>query len=191
MTAPSFSWQPVDGSGPAGFGCGMSHHVAGLLDESARRLSHEELRVAETLAGEGHVVKSLRERNHGGREADLEVCGGKVEIKSFQSAEFRDGSPSATSVANKLMDAVGQGDAVVLHGYGSGLTEETVRRGMVRVARHRPELAPSQVRVLGDGFDLSWSKGPVRDAARQARMPPAERQAQPRSRRGPEVGLAR
>ena len=52
---------------------GHSHSGRGGLDESARRLGHEELAVATTLADEGHDVVSLRDGFGRGPIVDLAV----------------------------------------------------------------------------------------------------------------------
>lgn len=139
-----------------------SHHMRqpGLLDERARRLSHEELAVADLLTAEGHRVNSLSESSRGGRRPDLEVCGALVEVKSFLPIEERGRPPSPQSVFNKLVNAAGQAEAVVLWGRGSGLTEATVRSGLARLAADRRALSPTAVRAVGDGFDLSWVRRP-------------------------------
>lgn len=160
---------------PAGAGCHGIHPArGGQLDESARRLSHEEYAVAQLLAAEGHEVRSLAESRVGGRRPDLEACGRGVEVKSFLAVAERGGRPpSPQSVYNKLVDAAGQADSVVIVGYGSGLTESTVRRGMARYAgdRHAPPLR--SVRAVGDGFDLSWARRPERTlGAAPDRQPP-------------------
>jgi hypothetical protein len=136
--------------------------------------------VARRLADEGHDVRSLRESRGGGRRPDLAVCGTAVEVKSFASAADRPGSPPTDrSVYNKLVDASGQAPHVVLTGYGSGLTEATVRRGLARFTRSGPSAALTSVAALGDGFDLAWTRSPV-----------SERRPVPgRSRPAPAIGL--
>lgn len=140
--------------------CHGLHQGGGRLDESARRLSHEELAVAELLASEGHQVRSLPESRHGGRKADLDVCGSPVEVKSYLSLSDRRGAPSPQSVFNKLLDAAGQANSVVLVGKGSGLTPQTVRRGMSLLAESGRAPTVSSVRAVGDGFDMSWIRRP-------------------------------
>lgn len=122
--------------------------------------------MAETLAAEGHHVCSLPELRRAGRQPDLEVCGIGVEIKSFDPLALRSGRPpSPRAVCNKLLDASGQAMSVVLSGYGSGLTEETVRRGLARLTYLRPDAKLRRVRAMGDGFDISWERAPVRVVA--------------------------
>ena len=144
------------------FDCGHAHRPGeGRLDEAARRLSHEELAVAELLAAEGHDVRSRSEFSRGGRHPDLTVCGSEVEVKSFAPLAERRREPSPQSVFNKLIDAAGQAPHVVLVAGTSGLTSSTVRRGLARYwgdSGAAPALA--SVRVLGDGYDLAWSRRP-------------------------------
>lgn len=148
-------WEPTSGQ----FLCGHSDRDGprGWLDETARRLSHEEHYVADTLATEGHGVRSLAESRRGGRRADLEVCGRSVEVKSWLPLPERGGrAPTPQSVFNKLVDAAGQAEVVVLYARGSGLTPGTARRGMALYASTAPPGRLSAVRVIGDGFDLGW-----------------------------------
>jgi len=141
----------------------------GALDETARRLSHEELHVARVLAGEGHDVRSLPESRGRGRTADLEVCGSAVEVKSWLPLEERRGiAPTPISVVNKLISAEGQSAAVVLSAVGSGLTHEAASAGVARYATMRRSCSIAAVRVLGDGFDLSWERSPVAELLRPA-----------------------
>lgn len=136
-------------------------HGAGVgsLDESARRLSHEELRVARTFVAEGHTVKSIPERPGRGRSADLDVCGRPVEVKSWLSLADRQGvTPSRRSVLNKLISAEGQSGFVVLVANGSGLSPADAVSGLAQYASQRPWSSVRTVRLIGDGFDLSWQR---------------------------------
>lgn len=127
------------------------------VDERARRLSHEELAVAVLLAGEGHRVVSLAERRGSGPVADLEVCGRPVEVKSFLALPDRDGRPpTERSVCNKLLGARAQAPTVILNARASGLTERTARAGVAEFAGRGRVGRIQGIRVVGDGFDLSW-----------------------------------
>lgn len=176
------SWMPTaPGSGWPG--CGASHQAGagGSVDEQARRLSHEEFRVARLLAADGHRVRSLPESRTGGRRPDLEVCGSGVEVKSFLPLAERGRPPTPQSVFNKLMNAAGQADSVFLYGAGSGLTPRTVRAGLARLAADGRAPRLSAVRAVGDGFDLAWARGPGiarRLSSQLQRRPP-----------GPQLGL--
>jgi len=146
------TWYPaVAGATP--YGCtGVHGATNGTLDESARRLSHEELDVASILAREGHDVRSVAESRHGGRQADLSVCGSPVEIKSFAPIDERQRAPGSRSVFNKLTDAAGQAPHVILNGSRSGLTAGSVRAGLAAyAAAHAPERSLRSVRALGAG----------------------------------------
>lgn len=193
MTAVARSWpsaEPQPAGTPSGrvapfvpvrdalVSCGTPHRD-GSLDESARRLSHEELRVAERLASEGHAVRSLPEGRQRGRTADLEVCGVPVEVKSWLSlADRQGGAPGWRSVVNTLIAAEGQSRFVVLSAAGSGLTASDAATGIARYAAGRPKSPISTVRAIGDGFDLSWGRVPV-----------VERTALPSCRRGLGAGM--
>jgi hypothetical protein len=155
-SSPRRVWLPAV---TASIGCDRTHERgAGRFDETARRLSHEELFVAQVLASEGHDVTALAERRHGGSTADLLVCGRPLEVKSWLSQEERGGSPRRSSVVNKLLHAEAQAPAVVLNARGSGLTAVVAVAGMADYARLRRPTALSGVRVLGDGFDLAWAQ---------------------------------
>jgi hypothetical protein len=93
--------------------------------------------------------------------ADLDACGVAVEVKSWLSLAERDGrAPTPRSILNKLIDAGRQASTVVLNGYGTGLTAGSARRGMALYSA-RPGTGPlTSVRVLGDGFDLAWTRRP-------------------------------
>lgn len=152
-------WRPDLASPPI---CGQEHGAgAGAVDERARRLSHEELAVAGRLASEGHHVRSLPEGRGPGRVADLEACGVAVEVKSWLPLTERDGrAPSPRSILNKLVQAGRQAPTVVLNGYGTGLTVEAARLGMALYSARPDAGLLGAVRVLGDGFDLAWTRRP-------------------------------
>ena len=162
----------------------------GSLDESARRLTHEELAVGRQLASEGHRVSSMPEWPWLGPMADLDVCGQPVEVKSFLALPERPGGPpTAASVCNKLLRASRQADVAVLWCGGSGLSPKQAREGMNLFAAKNGWERMSSVRVLGDGFDLSWeapSLSPERRRFLGGRQPaPAERSPEPPRRESP------
>jgi hypothetical protein len=167
VTAP---WSCHHGGGP------------GSYDESARRASHEELAVARALVADGHEVRTLAETRQA-RQADLEACGVPVEVKSFLSLADRQGRPPrSVSVANKLLDAAGQGALAVVWGCGSGLSEADARSGYrlyQATARARGMAPEMPARLIGDGFDISPQVTPPRrewaPAARSARRPAGPR----------------
>ena len=146
------------------------HGTTGSLDESQRRASHEELAVAQILAAEGHQVRTVAERK-GARTPDLIACGTSVEVKAFQTLEQRSGRPpSARSVANKILDARGQGALAVVRGGDSGLTKAAARAGYAMFCEHAAEKGLGRlraVRVIGKDFDMSF--GAVADV-RQLRQ---------------------
>jgi hypothetical protein len=151
-------WRTVLATPPL---CGEDHRrQRGAIDERARRLSHEEMAVADRLASEGHHVRSLPDGRGRGRMADLDACGVAVEVKSWLSLAERAGrAPSPRSILNKLVDGGRQASTVVLNGYGTGLTAGAARRGMALYSA-RPATGLTSVRILGDGFDLAWTRQP-------------------------------
>ena len=166
--ARSQLWRPT----PALLGCSHPSTGPGSLDESARRLSHSELAVALQLVAEGHVVRSLDERRGTGPVADMLACTEPVEVKSFLPGLGR--VPGALSVYNKLVSAKRQSANVVLWARHSGLSENAASSGVALFAQrpwNRGRI--DRVRIVGDGFDLTWS-GSAR-LARRAMPTPGER----------------
>ena len=152
----------------------------GSFDETARRASHEELATAKVLVAEGHSVRTVQERK-GARTPDLMACGISVEVKAFQSLEQRGGrSPRPEHVANKMLDARGQGAVAVIWAGTSGLTRATAEAGygLFRERAREEGLGRIRaVRVMGDGFDLSFR--PVAEISAARRGPVPGRQPRP------------
>lgn len=175
MTAPppAPAAAPDGRGGDRGSGILACAHGAGggSLDESARRLSHQELAVAQVLVAEGHAVRSLPEWPWSGPTADLEACGRRVEVKSFVALADhpKRALPTAESVCNKLIDAARQGDVALIWGCGSGLSAGRARAGVAMFSAKGGGRRVDAVRILGDGFDLSWS-GPELAARAPGRM---------------------
>lgn len=159
--------------------CAPGVHASGptVIDDLARRLTHEERAIAELLAAEGHRVVSVPHQRGGGRTPDLEVCGQLVEIKSFDTLPKRlNRPPTAWHVWNKLLDAEGQAPTVILHARASGLSEKDAHEGVAEYAGKKPVGSVRGVRVVGDGFDLAWSLRLVRDVGLVAvPVPPSGR----------------
>jgi hypothetical protein len=141
------------------------HSGPGSFDETARRVGHAELAVAELLAKEGHHVRSLPEGRGPGRTADFLACGTLVEAKSFVTVAEREGRlPSAESVANKMLNARGQGAVAVIWAVGSGLSEAVARSGYLMFCQRAMSEGLGRlrsVRVVGEGFDVRFE--PVAD----------------------------
>lgn len=149
--------------GPAVWHC---RHTSGpgSYDETLRRASHEELAVARLLTASGHEVRTVPE-GRGGRSPDLMACGVTVEVKSFRSLAERGGrAPSATAVANKLLDARSQGAVAVLWGPTSGLDEATARAGFDLLCQRTLARGPGrlrQARMVGANFDTTFALVPA------------------------------
>jgi hypothetical protein len=145
--------------------------------------------VARQLTLEGHQVYALPERPGRARTADLLVCGRPVEVKSWLSQDQRSKIPGTRSVVNKLLQAEGQAATVILEGRGSGLSSGAAQAGMAMYAGlpHRGNLAA--VRVLGDGFDLAWTRVRVLEGHRLVNQ--GDTPGRIRARRPPDTGLAR
>jgi len=158
--------------------CRAGAHVGSptVVDERARRLSHEEFAVANQLAAEGHRVQSVAERRGQGRVSDLSVCGAPVEVKSFLSLADREGRvPTARSVCNKLLGAQDQAPTAVLYAGRSGLSEAVARAGVEEFATRGRPGGITGIRVIGDGFDLSWSTSLLREAGADRGQPTVRR----------------
>lgn len=154
----------LPGDGGRGVLAGTWHcsHGAtpGSYDETARRASHEELAVAKLLVAAGHRVRTVPE-SRGARSPDLMACGVGVEVKSFQSLALRGGRPpTAEGVANKLLDARGQGALAVIWGPTSGLAEATARSGFNLFCQKAAASGLGRLRdarIVGPDFDFSLS----------------------------------
>ena len=163
------------------FRCHRDHEVEGSLDETARRLSHPEHQVAQQLAAEGHQVQAMGETPGVGRRADLLVCGRAVEVKSWVPlGTGRARPPTARSVVNKLLQAEGQADVVVLNAQRSGLSPVAAKAGMANYAARSGPAGVATVRVMGDGYDLTWSRDRSVNRVNQVRPPtPGRRRGDP------------
>jgi hypothetical protein len=151
----------------------------GQLDESARRLTHEELAVARVLAAEGHDVQSQSDRPGMGRTGDFVVCGRETEVKTL--------GPKATpkSLANALIRAQGQGVDVVVDATKTRMHRLAVDRGLAEFGRRRvayvdarrlegrdPGPQIERIRVMGRGFERSYRLAEARHAERPAERKP-------------------
>jgi hypothetical protein len=127
--------------------------------------------VAKVLAAEGHSVRTVLERK-GVRTPDLVACGTSVEVKAFQTLEQRGGRPPrAEHVANKMLDARGQGAMAVIWAGTSGLTQATAQAGyglFCDRAREKGLGRVRSVRVIGKGFDMSFKPSAELSVARRA-----------------------
>jgi hypothetical protein len=144
---------PAEGPVPPTAPLGEHRHPAdrrGSLDESRRRLSHEELAAAQVLVAEGHDVRSLAVG--AGPTADLSVCQRETEIKSL-----RPGATAAT-VTNALRRARRQGTDVLIDARSSGLSVLAARRGVDTFAARFDRGRVERIRVVGDTFDRSYGE---------------------------------
>jgi hypothetical protein len=132
-------------------GCGHGRE-AGSFDESARRVSWAELEVGRLLAAEGHHVRAIPDARGWGKIADFDVCGVATEVKTL--------SPRATSstLANALRRGREQGEIVIVNASASGLARHWADRGVREFASERRLGKIRGVRVIGAGFELSYSR---------------------------------
>jgi Contact-dependent growth inhibition CdiA C-terminal domain len=124
----------------------------GNVDESERKFTREEKKLADYLKDQGHDVKALRE-DHSlpGRKADSEMDGKRTEFK------YVDPGASSGTIRNSVNASVkggGQARDIIIDARGSGLSEAEARRGLARaggITRGRVD----SVRIVGDGFDIT------------------------------------
>lgn len=164
------------------------HHAQGnpgQIDEGRRRVDHEELAVGQLFGAEGHHLRSLPHLRTQGRQGDWDACGWRVEVKALLADRSK--PVDALDVANQILRGRGQGHLVVLWSAGSGLDERQARRGL-DLARQRLDAhgwgGICGVRLLGDGYDLTytarrlWAEarpGPIPRAATSAPLYPRPR----------------
>ena len=120
-----------------------SRPVPGTLDESARRLSHDEFAVAQQLASEGHDVHSLATAPRVAAERRTCWCA-EPRWRSSRGSAGRAQAESAGSQVGGQQAAAsrGSGATVVLNGQGSGLSEAAARRGVEMYAGGRGGRGP-------------------------------------------------
>jgi hypothetical protein len=173
------SWAPAPQKLPA---CGLPHDRAGRRDETARRLDHPEWAVARRLVAEGHDVVTVPERGGRGPVPDFMVCGQPVEVKALLTVSERTDGRRATAatVHNRLVSAVDQAGVVVVATAGSGCRAADAAAGVRSFVATRRTGRVGAVRVMGDGFDLSWQASPVREVGRGATPAPPPEPARPR-----------
>jgi hypothetical protein len=117
---------------------------------------------------EGHHVRSLHERNGEGPRADFEVCGVKTEVKTL------DPGASIQTLANALKRGRNQGVVLIVNATDSGLSWRQVDLGARRFAEKGELGRIGEARVIGAGFNLSYSRG---ELIRLATRRPPERGA--------------
>jgi hypothetical protein len=142
----------------------------GSFSEKERRLSWEELTVARILTSEGHQVRAQKERPGSGKTADFDVCGIKTEVKTL------DPGASSSTLCNAIKKGREQGEEVIVNATNSGLPRHWAERGVDRFASKADFGLLQGVRVLGAGFNLTYSRD---DLMRRA------------ERGGPDLGISR
>jgi hypothetical protein len=131
----------------------------GRFDESARRLSHEELAVATLLVAEGHDVRSVATGDC--PRPDLDVCRRETEVKTLR----RGASPA--TLCNALTRARDQGTDIIVDARESGLLPLAALQGVADFAVKANRGRIEQVRVLGAGYDRLYRS---QDLDRLARL---------------------
>jgi hypothetical protein len=135
-------------------------HAHGSIDESERKFSLEERKIAEILESEGKHIRALVEGEQAGRVADA-LVGEQPLSKEYPGiqTEFKVLYRNATSatVRNSINNSIrrgGQARHIILYALGSGLSEVEGERGLAR-ARSITRGRVDSVRIIGDGFDIT------------------------------------
>ncbi|HEY2506769.1 MAG TPA: hypothetical protein VGI58_09640 [Streptosporangiaceae bacterium] len=125
----------------------------GVVDERACSFQPRERRLADHLAGEGRTVVAIHDA-HGraGRRPDAAVDGVETEFKSL------DAGASNRTVKAALNSAKGQARAAVIDGRDSGLERPDADLGIRRFLGTPYEGRLDAIRVIGDGYDLTWER---------------------------------
>uniref|UniRef100_UPI003F494294 CdiA C-terminal domain-containing protein n=1 Tax=Pseudonocardia sp. CA-138482 TaxID=3240023 RepID=UPI003F494294 len=122
----------------------------GTIDESAKKFSPEERRIAETLADEGKNVKALREENDV-RTPDTEVDGKRTEFKTLNGK----GDNTVKNTLDKSAKGGGQARDIVLDARDVELTKDAAELGIARHVGNNPGRYDS-IRVMGRDYDFTW-----------------------------------
>jgi len=123
----------------------------GHIDESERRFSPEERRIAEILAREGRMLSAKAEVNYR-RIGDAIVDGVLVEFKNLATTTAD--SETIGNTVNNSIRRGGQARHIIIDARRSGLTEVEAIRGLARVRNITRGMMDS-VRIIGDGFDVA------------------------------------
>ncbi len=136
----------------AGIGIPGKPRKKGQIDESERKFTQKEKKLAEYLEAEGDDVKALPEDHSApGRKTDAVINGKRTEFKGL------DPGASDSTVRNSVNNSIrrgGQAREIVIDARGSGLSEEAAIKGLGRakgISRGRVD----SVRIVGDGYDIT------------------------------------
>lgn len=125
----------------------------GVVDERACRFQPRERRLADHLAGEGRTVVAVHDGyGREGRRPDAAVDGVEKEFKSL------DAGASNRTVKAALTSAKGQARAAVIDGRDSGLERPDADLGVRRFLGSPYGDRLDAIRVVGDGYDLTWKR---------------------------------
>jgi len=124
---------------------------SGQIDESERRFSPEERRIAEILVREGRMVSAKAEVKHK-RMGDAIVDGTLMEFKSLTTTTAD--SETIRNTINNSIRRGGQARHIIIDARRSGLTEVEAIRGLARVRNITRGMMDS-VRIIGDRFDVT------------------------------------
>ena len=125
---------------------------SGTIDESLRKFTPRERKVAEVLAAEGKAVQAIPESLiPGQRSADALVNGAQVEFKSLAPGA---NNGTVKNAINASIKRGGQARNFVIDARGSGLTHREAERALNRIQGiARGKIA--RIRILGDNYVLS------------------------------------
>src|SRR4051812_47248378 len=117
----------------------------GHIDESERRFSPEERRIAEILVREGRMIFAKAEVKHR-RMGDAIVDGILMEFKSLTTTAAD--SETIRNTINNSIRRRGQARHIIIDARDSGLTEADAGRGLARVKNITRGMMDS-VRIIG------------------------------------------
>lgn len=126
----------------------------GVVDDRSRPFTSAERRIADLLAAPGPAVVSLPEHYGArGRTPDAKVDSMPTEFKTL------DPGASDRTVMAALNSAKGQARHAVIDTRDSGLSEDDANRGLRRFLGTPWAYRLDTARIVGDGFDLQWTRG--------------------------------
>jgi hypothetical protein len=151
------------------FGCRHAPGTRGSIDESERRFSPSEKKIAEQLEREGHKVASQKEGPQYGKMADAQVCGQPTEFKRLVGHGT---APPENRVKNKLNKSKGQGSRVIVDTTADPkVTRRTAHTGVQNFLSDEDKSKRSEklkgdqkagIRIIGKDFDRSYDQSKLK-----------------------------
>jgi len=138
----------------AGRGAGAARTTGQLVIQGGRTLSTEEMIIVGKLLKEGRNVTVLVESTaQGARTADFLVDGVLTELKSISNLTSKDLSGA---LGRRILEGAGQGQHIIADVQRqAGLTRELAARAIRRAFGADTLKRIQQIRVIGEGFDIT------------------------------------